>query len=199
MPRSKFNRANARNLDRQRQAWELFKHGASYTEIGQALNVDRSTAWRLVDREKKLLITEQAEDIEEYRIEELSRLDVVIREAMNIVTAKCRTCRGAGMLRADGPATDILVECEECGATGRRMGSQARLAAMDKLMKAVDQRSKLRGLYAPEKLALTNTKGEDLSPYEQEVRLWAEEDIDRELANLLAAEEVAMEDLDLPE
>jgi hypothetical protein len=198
MPRSKFNRQNARNVERQRQAWELFKHGANYTEIGKALGVNRSTAFRLVDKEKKLLLTEQAEDIEEYRVEELSRLDVVIREAMNIVTGKCRDCRGAGMLRADGLSTDILVECETCDGSGRRYGSAQRMSAMDKLMKAVDTRSKLRGLYAPEKIAMTNTKGEDILPgYEEQINGWSEEDIDRELAELLAVDADTAEDDDL--
>ena len=89
------------------------------------------------------------------------------------------------MLRMDGPATELLSECDDCGATGRRMGTSTRLTAMDKLMKAVEQRSKLRGLYAPEKIAFTNTKGEDMSDYEREIRSWAPEDIERELAELL--------------
>ena len=196
VPRSKFNRANARNLDRQRQAWELFKHGASYTEIGQALDVNRSTAWRLVDREKKLLLTEMSEDVEEYRLEELARTDVVIREAMTILTGKCRSCRGAGQLRADGPATDILVECEDCAGTGRRMNTGNRLAAMDKLLKAVEQRAKLRGLYAPEKFAVTNAKGDDLTDYEREIRTWSDEEVERELSDLLSGKELADFDLD---
>ena len=122
-----------------------------------------------------MITTEIEADVEEYRAEELARLDVVLTESMRVMAGKCRDCKGQGRLRADGMSTDIMIDCEKCEGTGRRYGVGSRM------------RAKLRGLHAPEKLAMTNTKGEDLvTEFEREIRSWSEEDVDRELAELTA-------------
>ena len=134
-----------------------------------------------------MITTEIEADVEEYRAEDLARLDVVLTESMRVMAGKCRDCKGQGRLRADGMSTDIMIDCEKCEGTGRRYGVGSRMLAADKVMRAVNERAKLRGLHAPEKLAMTNTKGEDLvTEFEREIRSWSEEDVDRELAELTA-------------
>ena len=190
MPRIKrLNRAETRNVKRQQQAWALRDAGASYTEIGASLGISRQHAHRLVQRELDLIRAETREHAESYRVRELSRCDSVIREATRTMMAQCRTCKGQGMLYPDGPVSlpGEETECNDCAGTGKRYGIDWRLKAMDRVMRAVSERAKMLGLYAPEKLALTDSAGHDF--ISRELATMTEADLDAELAQLLPADD----------
>jgi hypothetical protein len=189
MPRiKKLNRANARNADRQRQAWELYRAGANGAEIGRALGISRQHANRLLHQEREAIRRETHADIEEYKVEELERTNLIIREATRILTAACRTCEGRGRIRPDGPATlpGEDEECDECAGTGRRYGVDWRLKAKDRILKAVEIRAKLRGLYEPNRVRLVDEEGNDRSFY-KDLESIPTDELDRELTDLLAS------------
>lgn len=151
MPRLKrYTRANGRNVERQRAAWELYRAGASCAEIGRALGVHRSHAHRLVATERDRLSAEVRASAEQWRAVELSRADLQIKEASRIVLMRCVACGGSGRLLPDGPATlpgqdDV---CLSCDASGRKYSPDTILRALDRLHRAVEQRCKILGLYS---------------------------------------------------
>lgn len=151
MPRLKrYTRANGRNIERQRAAWELYRAGASCSEIGRALGVHRSHAHRLVATERDRLSAEVRASAEEWRAVELSRADLQIREASRIVLMRCVACGGSGRIMPDGPATLPGQDdgCLSCDASGRKHGPDTVLRALDRLHRAVEQRCKILGLYS---------------------------------------------------
>ena len=105
----KVNRATIRSQDRQVQALELRRTGATYLQIAHALGVAKGSAYRLV---AEALVTTLREPAEAVRALELDRLD--------LLTRKLEPRVNAGDDRA-----------------------------MNTMLKVMDHRAKLLGLYAP--------------------------------------------------
>jgi predicted XRE-type DNA-binding protein len=121
-------KTSARNLNRtqrRQMAVKLRLQGMTFTEIGEAMEIDRSSAYRLVKGELDRL-NEQSQELTFYHRElELQRLDA----ALNAIWPQIE-------------AGDLL--------------------AIDRLIKISQQRSKLLGLDAPEKIEQTVITDEEI-------------------------------------
>ena len=105
----KVNRATLRSQDRQVQALDLRRTGATYLQIAKALGVVKGSAYRLV---QEALVTTLREPAEAVRALELERLDLLTRKLESRISA------------GDDKAINTL-------------------------LKVMDHRAKLLGLYAP--------------------------------------------------
>ena len=111
----------ARELDA--SAYKLRLSGQNYTQIGKALGVNRTTAYRAVKRVMDALVKETLEDAEKVRQMELDRLDQMLEVLLPRATRK----RNPDM------------------------------AAVDRVVRLMDRRSRYIGLDAPERSEVSHT------------------------------------------
>lgn len=71
-------RISARTIENRRQALELRLAGANYEEIGTALGLGKTQAWRLVHGALQSAKKKIAEDVEKVRDIEVRRLDALL-------------------------------------------------------------------------------------------------------------------------
>ena len=200
MPRVKYIKARqqSKSAERRRAAWELYRAGATGGEIGAALGITRQHANELIRKERKALADETRANAEGYRVEEIARTSLAIREAAKIITAACPTCRGQGRIAPDGPATlpGDMTDCTDCAGTGRRYDVNWRLKAIDRFLRAVDMRARLRGLYVPH--AIPDPEGLART-FTQELSQIGDDDLDRELEAFMAGLATAEKRAEAPE
>jgi hypothetical protein len=124
---------------RELRALELRLAGASYAQVGMALGVNRSRAYRIVMRALDRLIREPAEQVRQL---ELARLDQLWVEAYRV-------------LRRQHPvisAGKVVVHPD----TGQPLEDPAPvLSAIDTLLRIMERRARLLGLDAPTQKTLT--------------------------------------------
>jgi hypothetical protein len=72
------SRAEATRRDLTLQALGLRASGATYRQIGDALGIDKTTAWRLVQQESESIIRESAAEVLELELTRLDRLQMGI-------------------------------------------------------------------------------------------------------------------------
>ena len=70
--------------------------------------------------------------------------------------------------------------CDECEGSTKAFSARDRATASKEVRQAIADQSRMLGLYAPEKFAWTDSRGEDLD-FIDELRAMDIEDLDREL------------------
>lgn len=78
MPQSKMSPNRIQALERARQALSLRREGKRYDEIGEALGITASGAWRLVQRAYRRAQKQNDSEVEFQRKLDLERCDVAI-------------------------------------------------------------------------------------------------------------------------
>jgi Homeodomain-like domain len=126
--------------DREAQALELRRNGASYPQIAERLGISVSTAWAAVNRVLKRTAQEAAGDVRKLELERLDQLQIaaltVLRRTHPVVQAGKVVYTGGG----DGQPAVPLVDD---GPT---------LAAIRALLDIQQRRARLLGLDAPTKV-----------------------------------------------
>jgi hypothetical protein len=123
---------------------------------------------------------------------ELDRLSAIIRTAWTVVTAQCRICHGRGAVDGIGGVGATAVPCVACEMTGYLNRPDTRIRAMKETRNAIDQRAKMLGLYAPEKFAMTDGAGNDVSAMVRaDLAAMPADDIDKALTDYMAGIDAA--------
>lgn len=139
----------------------------SYSVIAAELGCSRSRAGQLV-RGALQRAARERDDLAHLGLEQtLHAVQLVVTEAYEVITRECPRCHGHG--------TRNDKECKRCGGTGFWYGPEERRRWCDRMLRAVDQRSKLLGEYAPEDHRLVGEDGEALSVREIILRMPPEE------------------------
>lgn len=138
MPASRAQRA--KTAERRKKAVEMRLAGADFdtiaTELGYA---DRASAHKDITRAMEASVAEQHRSVDLYREETLRTLDLLMVEAWAVLRREHITVSHGRVIRDDETGDKILDD----GPT---------LQAMDRISRLLDQRSKLRGEYAPIKV-----------------------------------------------
>lgn len=140
--------------EREVQALELRKEGASYRTIGRTLGISTTTAFNAVMRVLNRFAAQSAEHTRELRQLEVERLDVAMLKVMPKV----------------------------------RLGD---LPAVDRLIRLVDARARLLGLYAPAQLEVGGILNG--SPIKAEIAHVDADAFNRDFATLLGLEPGAID------
>lgn len=186
-------RKDARNV----KIYELWKGGMNarqiseyFTSIGEPINRQR------VNFLIKRGMAEAREAREEITVEifdgELERLTAIYRQAWQVVTATCRICRGRGSREGVAGVGATELPCMACEGSGHAHKQDTRIKAMKEARNAIDQRAKMLGLYAPERFALTDRDGHDLSAtLRAELENMPTDELDKALTDYMAGVEAA--------
>ncbi len=120
-------RAEAARRDTALQALQLRASGATYRQIGEALGIDKQTAWRLVNVELESIIRESAAEVVELELARLDRMlmavwpDAVqgdlssIDRALKIEDMRCRLLglyRRAEAQQQDIPQSAVIIAAD---------------------------------------------------------------------------------------
>ncbi|GGN39554.1 hypothetical protein FHR83_006693 [Actinoplanes campanulatus] len=135
MPASRAKRADT--AQRRRQAIDMRMAGASYQRIADQLGyTSRGAACQDITRALEQAVAEQIISAEAYREEELQRLDALLAEAWAVLKREHLTVSHGKVVYDDTTGQPILDD----GPT---------LAAIDRILKIQERRSKYLGLDAP--------------------------------------------------
>ncbi len=138
MPASRAKRADT--AQRRRQAIDMRLGGASFQKIADDLGYSsRAAACQDISRALEQAVAEQTRSVEAYREEELQRLDALLAEAWTI-------------LKRDHPMVSHgrMIYDDTTGEPVPDFGPV--LAAIDRILKIQERRSKYLGLDAPMKV-----------------------------------------------
>lgn len=131
MPR----RRSAETIERDQQAYDLFRKGHSYRQIGAVLGVSHQSAFDAVRRAARDNASDPLEQAEA-RQAFLDRFQDYRRHAYKVLTATHYVTTQSGKL-VEGPHGDYLLDDSPV------------LSALDRLMKIDDTELRVRDLYPP--------------------------------------------------
>ena len=187
-----------RRDDKRAEILKLARAGLNNTEISKVMTkkgdpVNRQRVGRIL----KEALQEAADDRKQIAIEmfdlELERLSWVITQATRIVAETCVGCQGQGTFQ-NGE------QCDTCRGDGKANHPDVRVRAMKEVRNAIHQRSQMLGLYAPEKFALTDTKGNDIRvEIRRELEAMSEEDLDKAIDDFQAGIDAARATMPSPD
>lgn len=144
--------------ERDAQACRLRVSGCTYQQIADRLGYPhRDLARRAVERALLEIIREPAEQLRQL---ELERLDEMARIAWSVLYTKHLHVSASGKVARHPDTGEVLIDHEPT------------FAAMDRLLKIGERRAKLLGLDAPTRI---------------EAEVYPRDDINREIAGLIAA------------
>jgi hypothetical protein len=179
-----------RRDDKKAKILRLARSGMSNAEISRVLTREGDPVNRQrVGAILKESLQEAADDRRHIALElfdlELERLSWIVQQAVRICSEPCKACQGQGVFQNNE-------QCETCRADGKANHPDIRLRAMKEIRNAVHQRAQMLGLYAPEKFALTDAKGNDLrNELRRELESLSEEDLTQALDDFQAGIEAA--------
>lgn len=133
MPR----RRSTVTMERDFRAYDLFRRGLSYRQIGTELGVSHQSAFEAVRRAARDAAGDPLVAAEAHTLM-LERLQDYRRQAWRVLTARHYVTTQAGEV-ATGPDGAPLLDDDPV------------LRALDRLLKIEDHEARLRGLYAPAK------------------------------------------------
>lgn len=148
MGRTRTKAADAKadeQLDREMQALQLRKAGASYRTIGRQLGISHEQARRDVEQALSYIRDDVAQDARKLRDLELARLDDNLLKVQDYIQGErvlVRDGNGNPILKPDG--SDYVYEV-------RRFAPATVLAAIDRMLKISERRARLLGLDMPVK------------------------------------------------
>lgn len=138
MAASKAQRAAT--AKRRAEAVAMRLTGATYDEIAESLGyASKAAAYVDITRAMEASLAEQHHSVDLYREETLRTIDLLMVEAWTVLRRQHITVSHGRVIRDDDTGEKILDD----GPT---------LQAMDRISRLLDQRSKLRGEYAPVKV-----------------------------------------------
>jgi len=149
--------SHAAMMERARRALDMRVTGMTFSQIGEALGVDRTTAFRYVNNALEECAKENVDKAGELRALELQRLDKLQRATERILATNHVYVSQGGKIVYDGD-----VKLTDDDPTMKAVGT---------LLRIMERRAKLLGLDAPQKLETKSTvevKAHDLSKLSDE-------------------------------
>lgn len=117
----------------------------------------------------------------------LNQLDAIIRANWGILTAPCARCNGRGHMGQDPDRPEgVMLVCDRCHGDGKHFDARDRAMASKEIRQAIAEQNRMTGNYAPEKFALTDSEGKDISFHNELVSMDLD-DLNREWAAVEAA------------
>ncbi len=113
-------------------AFELHCQGHSYDRIGYKLGCAKSTAWSLVNEAQKEILLEQQQDLNILRNDAIATINDLIKSRYEDFKEACDVVSDDGKLYRDGVRMRGLI--------------------VQDILKLLQERNKLLGLYAPERV-----------------------------------------------
>jgi hypothetical protein len=187
--------------ERNRRILEMYKGGATTGQIKAALAdsgepISQPTICNIIRRELDKARAERMELSHAIIENEMERLTMILRHNWTIVTSLCRVCEGRGELQVEAipgvAATGGSVVCDACRGDRHANPPSLRIKASKEARAAIDQRVKMLGGYAPDKIVLSNPDGSKLD-FRPELAEMSQDEIDRALADYSAGVEAALE------
>lgn len=138
---------------------ELRVRGWSFPRCADELGITQGYAYKLYKESMRQIVEP---GVHEVRDLELTRLDGLVEECYNIINAEVFLVSGGKVVRDVITDDDgkVVLDDEQQPKLVRLRDYAMKLAAMDRLIKLGERRSRLLGLDAPYKTALTDPTGE---------------------------------------
>lgn len=149
-----------KTAEKKAAALKLRKDGYSYDEIGKMLGMSAMWAWKLATRAIREIYKDKAEDLVRM---ELQRLDDMQLEVLAVLRADHVVINSGCVVQVNvRDENGMLVMDQVTGLPKAEpiKDDGPRLAAIDRLLKIQERRSKLLGLDKPTKVAPTNPNGD---------------------------------------
>ncbi len=172
---------------RDRKVIELLKSGVGEDDIARQLEMRPSMVTKVVGSELERIGRSRTHMAGKVFDLEVERLNAIIRNAWGIFTATCVECRGVGVFQEMEGISPT--PCKKCGGDGKMYQPGDRLSAMGRAQSAIEQQSKMLGLFAPEKFAVYAEVNATID-FSGELREASSEDLEKKLAAFKAVGDV---------